>query len=53
MPELKRDGRDYRLILSRPWKKQGVNELNIDCLGSFEISFNRSWFSKEKIKSGH
>lgn len=53
MPEFKRDSSDCRLIPSRPRKKQGVNELDIDCLGIFEISFNLNWFSEEEIKPGH
>lgn len=53
VPEFKRDGSDYRLIPSKPRKKQGVNELDIDCLGIFEISFHLNWSSKEEIKSGH
>jgi len=53
VPEFKRDGSDYRLMPSRPRKKQGVNELDIDWLGIFEISFNLTWFSKEEIKPVH
>lgn len=38
-----------RLIPNRPGKKQDLNELDIDSLGIFEISFNPNWSPRQGI----
>jgi hypothetical protein len=53
VPEYKRDGRNSRLIPSRPRKKQNLNELDIDYLGISEIYFNPNWFPRQEIGFGH
>lgn len=42
-----------RLVPSRSGKKQDLNELDIDCLAIFEISFNLIWDPRQEIRSGH